>query len=109
MIRMSRVGRQHACINAIRKLNSQGGGNAYMKGQICKAMGIKSASRIRDMLRYLVDCELLVSGTTHIDGYAHEVEVFGIPQYKQTPLPDNHVITINGVSCRMDGSAVQYA
>lgn len=109
MIRLSRVGRQHAIINAVRKLTSERKQTAFTKGEICKVMGIKSTSRIRDMLRYLVECELLVSGSTALDGYAHEVEVFGLPHYVQTPLPDNHIITINGVTCRMSGEVVQYA
>jgi len=109
MIRLSRAGRERACINAVRKLTSEKKHKSFTRGEICKVMGIKSTSRIRDMLRYLVDCGSLVSGTTAIDGYAHEVEVFGLPRYIQAPLPENHIITINGASCRMDGSAVYYA
>lgn len=109
MIRMSRAGREAAIITAIRRMEYPLHGGLFTKGEICRKMGIKSTSRIRDMLRDMARCGALVSATTALDGYAHEVEVFGIPQYKQTPLPDNHIIVINGVSCRMSGEVVSYA
>lgn len=109
MIRLSRAGREAAIRAAIMQLEATSLHKAFTKGEICKRMGIKSTSRIRDMLRDMTDRGWLVSGTTALDGYAHEVEVFGIARTVQTPLPDNHVIVINGVSCRMSGEVVQYA
>ena len=106
MIRLSRAGREHAIVDAVRRLDAKGNYKMHTKGEICRMMGIKSTSRIRDMLRDMADCGRLVSATTALDGYAHEVEIFGIPQYKQTPLPDDHIIVINGVSCRMSDGAV---
>ena len=106
MIRLRRAGREQAIVDAIRALNAIGKYQMHTRGEICRRMGIKSTSRIRDMLRDMADCGRLVSATTALDGYAHEVEIFGIPQYKQTPLPDDHIIVINGVSCRMSDGAV---
>lgn len=109
MIRLRRAGREQAIVNAIRKLDSKGRYKMHTKGEICQVMGIKSTSRIRDMLRDMAGCGRLVSATTALDGYAHEVEIFGIPTHEQTPLPDNHIIVINGVSCRMYDCEVQNA
>lgn len=101
MQRLSRAGRKDAIMDAIRRLERSGKKVEFTKGEICRKMGIKSTSKIRDILREMVDAGRLVSGTTAIDGYADEVEVFGIARYCQTPLPEDHIITINGVSCRM--------
>jgi len=109
MIRLRRAGRESAIVDAIRRLDARGGYKMHTKGEICRVMGIKSTSRIRDMLRDMADCGRLVSATTALDGYAHEVEIFGIAHYEQTPLPDNHIIVINGLSCRMNGEVVNYA
>ncbi len=107
MVRMSRAGREQAIVNAIRQLNAKGKYQMHTQGEICRRMGIKSSSRIRDILRDMVITGRLIPASTAVDGYAHELKIFGIPQYKQTPLPEDHVITINGVSCRMsDGEAV---
>jgi len=109
MIRLRRAGREYAIVEAIRKLDSKGHYKMHTKGEICRVMGIKSTSRIRDILRDMANTGRLVSATTALDGYADEVEIFGIAQYEQTPLPDNHVIVINGVSCRMNGEVMNYA
>lgn len=106
MVRLSRVGREKAIISAVRALNARGKHQMHTRGEICKRMGITSQSKIRDMLRDLVERGLLIGATTALDGYAHEVEIFGIAKYEQTPLPDDHVITINGVSMNMKGEVV---
>jgi len=101
MQRLRRADREQAIVNAIRKLNLKRTHTMWTKGEICKAMGIKSTSKIRDILRDMVLSERLINATTALDGYAHEVEIFGIPQYEQRPLPEDHVITINGLSMLM--------
>ncbi len=101
MQRLSRAGRERAIFDAIKRMNSKRTYDMWTRGEICRTMGVKSTSRIRDILRDMVSRGALVSATTALDGYAHEVEIFGIPRYVQTPLPEDHLITINGVSCRM--------
>jgi len=64
-------------------------------------MGIKSTSRIRDILKDMEANGQLVGATTALDGYAAEVNIYGLPVYVQTALPMDHEIVINGVSCRM--------
>lgn len=103
MIRLRRAGREHAIIQAIRKLESKGRYKMFTKGEICRVMGITSQSKIRDILRDMARTGRLVSATTALDGYAHEVEIFGIARYEQTPLPEDHVIVINGVSSMLYG------
>lgn len=107
MMRLRRAGREQAIINAVRALNAKGKYKMHTKGEICRRMGIKSSSKVRDILRDMAQSGRLVCATTALDGYAHEVEIFGIPIYEQLPLPDNHVITINGVPHLMDGTEVQ--
>lgn len=106
MIRLSRAGREQAIVNAIRALDAKGKHKMHTRGEICRRMGIKSTSRIRDMLRDMASYGRLVSATTALDGYAFEVEIFGVPIMKQSPLPEDHVIVINGLSCRMSDGAV---
>lgn len=101
MIRMSRNQREAAIVAAIHALDSQGHYKMHTKGEICKRMGITSQSKIRDILRDMTQTGRLVSATTALDGYAHEVEIFGIAKYEQTPLPEDHVIVINGVNHMM--------
>lgn len=100
MQRLRRVGREHAIKDAIAVLNSRGTYKMHTKGEICKKMGIKSTSRIRDILEEMVVSGELVGATTALDGYNHEVAIYGIPVYVQTSLPQDHEIVINGVSCR---------
>jgi len=109
MMRLRRAGREYAIVVAIQRLQARGNYKMFTKGEICRAMGIKSTSRIRDILRDMADTGRLVSASTALDGYAHEVEIFGIAQYEQSPLPDDHVIVINGDSYLMSGSQVQNA
>jgi len=73
----------------------------HTKGEICRKMGIKSTSRIRDMLNDMCEYGRIVCATTALDGYADEVAIYGIPIYEQTELPKDHEIIINGVTCRM--------
>jgi len=101
MIRLRRVGREHAIIDAIRALDSRGHYRMHTRGEICRKMGIKSTSRIRDILNEMQENGQLVGATTALDGYAHEVAIYGLPVYVQTALPADHEIVINGVSCRM--------
>jgi len=102
MIRLSRVGRENAIINAIRMLDASGHYRMHTRGEICRKMGIKSTSRIRDILNEMSASGQLVGATTSLDGYSHEIAIFGIPVYRQTELPADHEIVINGVSCRMN-------
>lgn len=101
MIRLRRVGREHAIVDAIRRLESEGNYKMFTKGEICRKMGIKSTSRIRDMLDEMVSNSQLVGASSALDGYNHEIAIYGLVRYEQTPLPPDHEITINGVSCRM--------
>ena len=100
MIRLSRVGREHAIKEAIRKLDGLGKYKMHTKGEICKKMGIRSTSRIRNILDEMVGTGQLVGATTALDGFNHEIAIYGIPVYVQTSLPVDHEIIINGVSCR---------
>lgn len=109
MIRLRRAGREHAIKEAIRKLETKGQYKMFTKGEICKAMAIKSTSRIRIMLDEMVECGQLVGATTALDGYNHEVAIYGLVRYEQTALPADHEIVINGVSCRMSEMSVAYA
>lgn len=106
MIRLRRAGREHAIVEAIRALDARGHYRMHTRGEICRKMGIKSTSRIRDILREMSSSGRLVGASTTLDGYSHEVEIYGIPVYKQTPLPEDHEIIINGVSCRMSDGMV---
>jgi len=101
MQRLRRAGREHAIIDAIRMLDARGHYRMHTRGEICRKMGIKSTSRIRDILYQMVEGGQLVGATTALDGYAHEVAIYGIPVYRQTELPQDHEIIINGISCRM--------
>jgi len=109
MQRLSRAGREAAIVSAIQRLNSIGKNKMHTKGEICRKMGIVSTSKIRDILYDMVACGKLVSAATFIDGYQDEVAIYGVPIYEQVPLPQDHEIIINGVSCRMSEVEVQYA
>jgi len=100
MQRLSRAGREHAIIDAIRMLDARGNYRMHTRGEICRKMGIKSTSRIRDILNEMAENGQLVGATTALDGYAHELNIYGIPVYAQSPLPVDHEIIINGISCR---------
>jgi len=100
VIRLSRAGRESAIAYAIMALNLRGNYKMHTKGEICKKMGIKSTSRIRDILDDMVGTGQLVGATTSIDGFNHEIAIYGIPVYEQKSLPVDHEIIINGVSCR---------
>jgi len=104
---MTRMQRESAIVTAINKLVLRGKYKMFTRGEICRVMGITSQSKIRDILRGMADCGRLVCATTALDGYADEVEIFGLPsEMVQTPLPDNHIITINGVSMKMTGEVL---
>jgi len=100
MQRLSRAGREYAIIDAIRMLDARGNYRMHTRGEICRKMGIKSASRIRILLDAMVEDGRLVGASTNVDGYADEIKVYGIPVYTQSPLPVDHEIIINGMSCR---------
>jgi len=100
MIRLNRVGRERAILDAIRKLKSKGRYASFTQGEICKQMGITSQSKIRDILRDMCQRGLLDCGTSAIDGYSHEIAIYSIAANQQTELP-NHTININGVVCDM--------
>jgi len=109
VIRLSRAGRERAIIDAIRKLETGKRDTCFTKGEICKAMGIKSTSRIRDILRDMSERGVLVCVSLEVNGYHHTQQLFGVVYMQQTPLPTDHEIIINGVSCRMYEQAVSYA
>ena len=109
MIRLRRAGREHAIKDAIRKLETMGNYKMFTKGELCRAMGIKSTSRIRDLLNEMVACGQLVGSTTALDGYSHEIAIYGLVRYEQTTFPRDHEIVVNGVSCRMSESGYNYA
>lgn len=109
VIRLRRAGREQAIVDAIKALNSKGKHQMHTKGEICRKMGVLSTSKIRDLLRDMADSGRLVIATTAMDGYSHEIEIFGIPKFYQLPIPTDHEILINGVSCRMSDIEVQYA
>jgi hypothetical protein len=110
VIRLRRAGREHAIIEAIRTLDTRGNYRMHTRGEICRKMGIKSTSRIRDILNQMEANGQLVGATTALDGYAHEIAIYGIPVYYQCHLPD-HEIVINGDTCRMSdmGQVVRHA
>lgn len=98
MIRLSRAGREAAIIDAIRKLESEGRDTLFTKGEICKAMGIKSTSRIRNILTGMSEIGVLVCVSMRVNGYNHDQLLFGVV-YQQRKLPEeNRTIKINGNS-----------
>jgi len=100
MQRLSRAGREYAIINAIRMLDARSHYRMHTRGEICRKMGVKSTTRIRDILNAMAKNGQLVGATAALDGYAHEIAVYGIPVYTQVSLPVDHEIIINGISCR---------
>jgi len=109
MIRLRRAGREHAIKDAIKRLEKEGNYKMFTKGEICRKMGIKSTSRIRDILDEMVGSHELVGATTALDGYNHEIAIYGLVRYEQVPLPTDHEIIINGQSCHMSDVVVSYA
>jgi len=110
MIRLRRAGREHAIIEAIRALDARSHNRMHTRGEICRKMGIKSTSRIRNILDDMATSGQLVGATTALDGYGHEIAIYGIPVYRQMEIPVDHEITINGKTCRMsDLEGVNYA
>lgn len=109
MIRLRRAGRENAIIEAVRALDAGGNYRMHTRGEICRKMGIKSTSRIRNILNEMEAVGRLVGATTLVDGYTDEIAVYGLPVYYQTSLPADHEIVINGMSCRMSDLEVQYA
>jgi len=101
MIRLRRAGREHAIVEAIRALDASGHYRMHTRGEICRKMGIKSTSRIRDILRDMSASGQLVGATTFVDGFTDAIAIYGLPVYKQMELPADHEIMINGVSCKM--------
>ena len=100
MQRLRRAGREYAIKEAIRRLDGIGNYKMHTKGEICRKMGIRSTSRIRDILDEMVGSGELVGATAALDGFNHEIAIYGIPVYAQSPLPVDHEIIINGISCR---------
>ncbi len=100
MIRLSRAARERAIKNAIAQLDSRGFYKMHTKGEICRKMGIISTSKIRVILEQMAERGDLILATTAIDGFNHEVAIYGLPTYEQVPLPD-HVIVINGHSMNL--------
>lgn len=109
MVRMGRGVRKNYVEYAIRKLVKRGKYDMFTKGEIARAMGCKSSSYLRDLLREMVGDFRLVSCETFIEGYNHKVEVFGIAKWQQKPLPEEHVIVINGVKMMTNGEVIDHA
>lgn len=107
MIRMNRVGREKAIKQAIVQLKAQGRYSCFTRGEICKKMGIKSTSRIRDILDDMVANRQLVTGATAMDGYNHEIAIYGISADEQTGLPISYGTYINGEWVEMSGEVIQ--
>lgn len=103
MIRLRRAGREDAIINAIMALDSRGRYRMHTRGEICRKMGIKSTSRIRDILNGMQAVGQLVGASTALDGYAHEIAIYGLPVMEQKSFLAPHPILINGVQFQLLG------
>ena len=97
MMRLSRAGREYAIKVAIKRLVAKGKYKMFTKGEICRAMGIKSTSRIRNMLDSMVESKELLGATTAIDGYSHEINIYGLAHEQLLYCQTIHPIMINGV------------
>jgi len=106
VIRLSRAGRKQAIVNAIRSLNSKKVHDMWTRGEICRKMGVISTSKIRDILKEMVDEGVLVDDKIYPEEYNHSLSIYGIPTYEQIPLPPEHVIAINGVNYMTSGERV---
>lgn len=95
MQRMSRAGRKQSVISAITMLKRGKVYSVFTKGEICKKMGLKSNTHMRDLLHEMVKDGWLISCMGSLPNYAHDIEMFGIAVYRQAELP-NHSIKING-------------
>lgn len=108
MIRLSRAGRKKAIKEAIRTLQSKTKMGMFTKGEICKQMGIKSTSKIRDILQDMCANDELVKSFWFTPSCNHEVAVYGLPIWVQMPLPEDRVIYIDGVKFNMLGGAITW-
>ncbi|MES2213169.1 MAG: hypothetical protein V4490_08560, partial [Pseudomonadota bacterium] len=88
---------------AIKRLEAEGKYKMFSKGEICKKMGIKSTSRIRDILDGMAACGELIGATTALAGYSHEIAVYGLPVMVQSSFLHPHPIMINGVQFSLRG------
>lgn len=95
VIRLSRAGRKKAIVEAIRQLDATKKLGGYTRGEICRKMGITSQSKIRDILHEMVRERMLMSGTSAIDGYQDELEIFILAPKHQTSMFDDPIV-ING-------------
>jgi ribosomal protein S2 len=96
MVRVSRAGREVMIMQSINRLESQGKYKMFTKGEICKMMGRKSDSHMKKVLEGMVDSKQLLTATTAIDGYNHEIAVYGIPKAHHDELPVTYGTYING-------------
>lgn len=108
MQRLRRVGREHVIKETIKRLNGCTDYKMHTKGEICRKMGIKATSRIRDILNQMADGGELVRATTFVDGFASEIAIYGLPVYVQLPLPEHPPIKINGVYFEAIGNQDEY-
>lgn len=106
MQRLSRAGREREVLNAIKRLESRGRFMSFTQGEICRAMGMRSTSRMRDMLLDMSDRGLLACGTTAIDGYRHEIRIFSIRQGQLEQEPLSYGTYINGEWVEMSGEVI---
>jgi len=106
MIRLSRAGREAAIVQAIKQLHARGRYQCFTQGEICRKMGITSQSKIRDILRNMVKNHQIVSGGTAMDGYNHEIAVYGLAANEQTGLPLSYGTNINGEWVEMSGEVI---
>jgi len=108
MQRLNRVGRERAILDAIKRLEAKGRDTIFTRGEICRLMGIKSTSRVRDILNEMSERGILVTAKLPLRGFNSEVAMYGAVYMKQISLPEDHDIVINGMTCRMSDAEVGY-
>lgn len=96
MIRLSRAGREDAITEAIQRLEDTTRYMMFTKGEICKKMGIRSSSKIRDILMGMVAVGQLVLIDVNMPGYTSKIKCYGIAYKPERLIPAPHIITING-------------
>jgi hypothetical protein len=98
---MNRAGRKQAVISALTILQSKKKYSGFTRGEICKQMGITSQSKIRDLLHEMVGEHRIKMGTSAIDSYCHEIEIFALIPVQQKQM-FHDAIKINGVYVQSD-------
>jgi len=99
MERMNRAGRKIAVEVAIRKLVKRGKHDVFTKGEIARAMGLRSSTYLRDLLDEMCLEYRLVCVKYEVSSSRDLVMCYGVVNWQQRPLPERY-ITINGKSMR---------